>query len=176
MYKVCIDVGHTPERAGAVVRNCVTEYEQNILLANLLAHELHSIRLIPVVVYRDTYSNLPNFINATNADICISVHANAASTPAATGTETLYYEHSERSELLATIVQQEMTACLGLKDRGVKGLSLDDRGYSLVKKTKMPHVIIEPYFLSNKRDTAIATEKMEELAESIAGACAIYLS
>ena len=176
MYKVCIDIGHTPAKSGAIAQDSVTEYEQNIVLANLLARELHAIELIPAVVYRDTYTNLPNLINATHADICISVHANAASTPLATGTETLYYEYSERSKSLATIVQKEMTACLGLRDRGVKGLSLDDRGYSLVKKTKMPHVIIEPYFLSNKRDIAIATEKMEELAESIANACASYLS
>jgi len=176
MYKVCIDVGHTPSTPGAISQDGATEYEQNMLLANLLAQELHAIELIPAVVYRDTYTNLPNLINATNADICISVHANAASKPVATGTETLYYEHSERSESLATIVQQEMLDCLGLRDRGVKGLRIDDRGYSLVKKTKMPHVIIEPYFLSNRRDTAIATEKMEELAESIASACASYLS
>lgn len=176
MYKVCVDIGHTPAKPGAVAKDGVTEYEQNILLANLIAQELHAIELIPVVIYRDTYSNLPNLINATHADICISVHANAASTPAATGTETLYYEHSERSKSLAAIVQQEMNACLGLKDRGVKSLSLDDRGYSLVKKTNMPHVIIEPYFLSNHRDTAIANAKMEELAESIASACASYLS
>lgn len=176
MYKVCIDVGHTPARPGAIAQDGVTEYEKNIVLANLLSRELHAIKIIPVVIYRDTYINLHNLINATNADICISVHANAASTPLATGTETLHYEHSDRSKSLATVVQQEIIGCLGLRDRGVKSLSLDDRGYSLVKKTKMPHVIIEPYFLSNKRDIAIATEKMEELAESIASACASYLS
>jgi N-acetylmuramoyl-L-alanine amidase len=175
MYKVCVDVGHTPAKPGAAAQDGVTEYEQNMMLANLIAQELHAIELIPVVVYRDTYSNLPNLINATHADICISVHANAASTPLATGTETLYYEHSERSKSLATVVQKEMIDCLGLRDRGLKGLGLDDRGYSLVKKTNMPHVIIEPYFLSNKRDTAIANSKMDELAECIASACSNYL-
>ena len=173
MHKVCIDVGHTPAKPGAVSK-LTNEYQQNIKLANKLAVCLHRLQLIPVVVYRETYTGLPALINQTNANICISVHANAA-TPDATGSETLYCAGSVRSKNLADIMQSYMTV-LGLRNRGIKPLRLGDRGGSLVAKTIMPHVIIEPYFLTNPNDIKIATNRMDELAESIASACVSYLS
>ena len=175
MHKVCIDVGHTPTAPGAVAKNGKTEYQQNVLLANKLAVELHAAGIIPVVVYRQTYSTLPYFINATFADICISIHANAADTQLATGTETLYYHKSAKSKSLAEIVQKNMHNCLCIRDRGLKPRHPGHRGYDLLAKTSMPHVIVEPYFLSNASDVEIATNKMDELARSISDACEIYL-
>lgn len=174
MKRVCIDVGHTPAKPGAV-RKLANEYRQNITLANELAACLHRLQIIPVVVYRETYTGLPALINQTNADICISVHANAA-TPDVTGTETLYCAGSVRSKKLADIMQSYMIAALDLRDRGIKPLHLGDRGGSLVAKTIMPHVIIEPYFLSNDDDLRIANARMDLLAINLSEACDEYFN
>lgn len=176
MKRVCIDVGHTPTKFGALnEKTGVSEYSQNLKLSNLLAERLHRLQMIPVVVYRETYSGLPGLINQTSADICISVHANAA-TPTANGTETLYCAGSALSKNLADIVQSYMHAVIDRKDRGIKPLYLGDRGGSLVNKTIMPHVIIEPYFLSNDDDLGIANARLEQLASSIAEACNEYFN
>ena len=177
MKRVCIDVGHTPTKSGALNdKTGVSEYSQNLKLSNLLAERLHRLQMIPGVVYRETYSGLPELINQTNADICISVHANAATTAAATGTETLYCASSVRSKKLADIVQSYMIAALDLRDRCIKPLHLSDRGGSLVAKTIMTHVIIEPYFLSNDNDLRIANDRMDLLAINIAEACDEYFN
>lgn len=174
MKHVCIDVGHTPSSPGAVSKSAI-EYHQNIELANKIAVCLHLLKIIPVVVYRETYAELPKLINQTNADICISVHANAA-TADATGTETLYFASSVRSKKLADIMQSYMIAALDLRNRGIKPLHLGDRGESLVAKTVMPHVILEPYFLSNDNDLRIANEKMDLLSINISNACKDYFN
>lgn len=175
MKRVCIDVGHTPAKPGAV-SEIANEYRQNIKLANELAICLHRLQIIPVVVYRETYAGLPALINQTNADICISVHANAATSSDVSGTETLYCTGSVRSKKLADIMQAYMIAALDLRDRGIKPIRLGDRGGSLVAKTIMPHVIIEPYFLSNDDDLRIANARIDLLAINLSEACDEYFN
>ena len=177
MKRVCIDVGHTPTEFGASnAASGALEYHQNVKLANLLAVWLHRLQMIPVIVYRETYAGLPALINQTSADICISVHANAADAPTASGTETLYCAGSVLSKKLADIIQSYMHAVLDIRDRGIKPIYLSDRGGSLVSKTIMAHVIIEPYFLSNDDDLRIANARMEQLASNIAEGCDEYFN
>jgi N-acetylmuramoyl-L-alanine amidase len=93
-------------------------------------------------------------VNECNALACIELHWNSAS-PSATGTETLH-SGSPKSKSLATSLQKRMLAALELRDRGLKEVSLDDRGGLSVHSGKAPCVIVEPFFGSNGADVTSA--------------------
>lgn len=176
MKKVTIDVGHSATDGGAINKTYnVSEFEFNLGLSKLLEKELKDKGFDTEVVLRESYAKLPAQINATNCDICISLHANAYN-KIASGTEVLYWHTSSRGKKLASILQDNIVGCLGLRDRGIKPLENNSRGGSQLRKTSMPTVIIEPFFIDNDVDYMIADECCKELAKSIAEAVEEYFN
>ncbi|MCF8002322.1 MAG: N-acetylmuramoyl-L-alanine amidase [Halanaerobiales bacterium] len=107
---------------------------------------------------RDVYISLQNrthFANDNNADITISLHANAAANSAAEGIETLHYPGSEDGQKLAYKVQKRMIEANNAVDRGIKRR---DNLYVL-RKTMMPAVLIEMGFLTNPKEEHLLNEK-----------------
>ena len=174
MSKVAIVVGHRAGSQGAcnAASGC-TEYEFNQRLAIDIAHTLHDANIIPIIIYRDTYAELPNQVNATNCDICVSLHCNAFDTKTA-GAETLCYVHSKQGESLAKSIQSQVVDVMQESDRGIKKIDHNhigghgDRGGWLVKKTAMPCVIVEPFFIDNDASFTLASERSTALADAIA--------
>lgn len=92
--------------------------------------------------------------NEVGADIFVSIHNNAMSSPAGTGTETFhYYYSSPASQRLAKEIQTQLVADLGLADRGVK-----DAGFYVLRHTVMPAVLVEGAFLTNEDDLALLAD------------------
>ncbi|QKS72387.1 N-acetylmuramoyl-L-alanine amidase [Paenalkalicoccus suaedae] len=85
----------------------------------------------------------------SNADVFISVHANAFSNPAANGTETFYSTRysSQSSKKLAEDIHRIMVAKLQTTDRGVK-----EGNYHVIRETTMPSVLLELGFMTNSSD------------------------
>ena len=181
MKKIAIIVGHSVTSGGAVNANGMSEYLFNDQLARLIAPKLIEKGCEPLIVYRDcTYSELPFKVNDTGADIAISLHCNAHDTTVS-GSEVLHYKHSKTSPKLAELIQKEVVAVLGLRDRGLrpvdkahKGKKGDKGGY-LCAKTVMPCVIVEPFFIDNDYDLALGKSRMSQLAEAIAKGAAAYV-
>jgi N-acetylmuramoyl-L-alanine amidase len=156
MTKCALVIGHTAAKSGA--RNAVyniSEFEFNERLINDLVSTLHdpieTPTIEPNVVYRKTYSELPNDVNAINPDFVVSFHCNAYNT-VASGTETLYYHSSTKGKAIAKIFQDNIVHVLGLSNRGVKGKGTEDRGGYLLRYTKAPAVLLEPFFIDNVKD------------------------
>lgn len=168
MTTICIDVGHDVEDRGAC-SSCLgyTEWEYNNELASILAGLLMGYGFNPIIVYRKSYTELPEQINNTKADLTISLHCNAFN-GSVSGTETLYYGASSKSKALAKSVQTETVIALGLPDRGAKGLKKGDRGYSLLLATEMPHILVEPFFIDNDDDLSVGLEYKRGLARAYA--------
>lgn len=103
--------------------------------------------------------------NDAAVDIFVSVHCNAAVSPQAHGTETWHCAGCTASRGLAKRIQTELTAALGLTDRGIKtGQSL----YVLLH-TLMPAVLVELAFISNPaEEEMLRQESFQQQA-----ACAI---
>lgn len=171
---VALIVGHSQSSQGASNANGMTEWAFNHVLASLVANHLTaSGKVKPVLIHRDTYSELPEKVNETGADIAVSFHANAFNTEA-TGSEVLYYHRSIKGRKLADIMQFAATDALGLTDRGIKPKNESDRGGHLLRHTSMPCVIVEPFFIDNSADLKIAMEKQCELAKNYAHAIEGY--
>ena len=100
-------------------------------------------------------------------DIAISCHLNASDNPKSTGTETLHALGSKNGEKLATLVQAKLVKATGLKDRGLKAITREDRGGRLVAGTKPPCILTELFFLSNEKDYETCLAKQKEMAKAI---------
>jgi len=162
--KVCVSVGHSPSAQGACnLRDGISEYQYNSMLVVLVREELEKLGIDVVVVSRTTLNELPNLVNQTKADIAVELHCNAFDENTS-GSEVLHFTTSSEGALLATFINEEVCDVLGLRNRGIKP---SDREL-LLKKTTMPCVIVEPFFIDKDSDLRIGIKKMWSLAKAIA--------
>ena len=126
-----------------------------------------------------------NKANTWGADLLVSIHTNAASSPEARGIETWHSKNGEwgtvfqaEAKRVALIVQEELVRATGLKDRGVKTRLVDRRDspiygldyYAVIRKAKCPVLIIEAGFHTNPQEEALlkTSEFRQKVAEAIA--------
>lgn len=181
MKKIALIIGHSQDSQGASNKKYgTTEYQFNGPLAHSVAEKLILEGHNPLIIERDTYAELPAKVNMTDADIAVSFHCNAFNEDP-NGSETLYYHTSNKGFLLASCIQERVVKCLGLKDRGLKPCQAahmgkaGDRGGHLLQGTKMPCVIVEPFFIDSDSSLELANEKFEDLAEAYTQGIIAYL-
>lgn len=159
-------IGHKKTSPGAAnASKNVTEFAFNEALSRHIEDKVDGV--VVQRVFRRTYKQLPDDINELKPDFIVSLHCNAFDTTAS-GTEVLYYHKSKRGKALAGVVQKKLLAALGLKDRGIKPRTSEDRGGYLLKNTKAPCVIAEPFFIDNDEDLKIAQTRLDALADAYA--------
>lgn len=99
-------------------------------------------------------------VEAANADILVSIHANASLAKDATGTETLYHPGRPADRLLASSIQEKVVGQLDLFDRGIKQRS----DLYILRHSPVPSALVEVGFLDHAEEgpfllTAEAMEK-----------------
>ncbi len=109
--------------------------------------------------------------NEMNADLYVSIHANATTSSSIHGIENLYYpsemdpDDNRDNKRLAQIFQAEMVSFLGAYSRGIVAR---DKLY-VIRETNMPAVLVEMGFLTNKEeeDKLATAEYRTKVAQSI---------
>lgn len=152
--EVAIVVGHTKLRPGAK-GYLEAEFHYNKKVAELLKD-------VADIYYYDTY----NFgytsmvkrnaakINKGDYKLVLELHYNAAS-PQANGCEVLYYFRNKDGKRLAQFLSKMISRRFKVKNRGAKSLvNKKDRGFAAVYYTNPTTLIVEPFFGSNKSDSA----------------------
>lgn len=88
-----------------------------------------------------------------STSVLISVHGNAHRNEFtdANGVTVLHYPTSRTSKRLAQSLQNKLVSASGLRDRGIRGRT----DLSLLKKTKMPAILSECGFYSNRNEVAL---------------------
>lgn len=71
---------------------------------------------------------------------------------------------------MAAILLNALVSELRLPDRGIKPKTSEDRGGYLLRYTKAPAVISEPFFIDNDQDLSVARSDLEGLARAYASA------
>ena len=111
-----------------------------------------------------------NLANAVDADLFISIHVNSWKVASTNGTETLYSpkntnenEWGMTSKKLAQMMQEAMVDVIGRADRGIKSRN----NLAVLNNTKMPAIIIETAFATNKEDAKVLNTKVDEIAQAI---------
>jgi N-acetylmuramoyl-L-alanine amidase len=162
---IALVVGHTEYSPGAInTKAGLSEFYLNSEITNII--KTLCIRKDIQIVYRDTYKKLPEKINKLNPDYIISFHCNASILHNASGSEVLYYHKSEEGRKLAEKFQKVIVDSLGLRDRGIKSRTKYDRGGHLLKNTKAPCIILEPFFMDNMKDvTAFRENRTKYIGE-----------
>jgi len=90
--------------------------------------------------------------NAFGADLFLSLHTNASQDSSATGSEGLIYsEKSTVAKGVAENILSKMHTYTGLRNRGV----IPRPGLYVLRKTKMPAVIVEMGFITNPYDASL---------------------
>jgi len=120
-------------------------------------------------VYRRTYKEFPDDINALGPDFIVSLHCNAFDKKVS-GTEALHYYRSEKGKKMAEILLNHLVEHLKLPNRGIEPRTTEDRGGYLLRYTKAPCVIAEPFFIDNDDDLARTQEDMDGLTAAYAAA------
>ena len=166
MKKCALVIGHKKTSPGASNKEAaLTEFQFNDELAIEIEKIVSDVDVQRV--YRRTYKTLPDDINELSPDFIISLHCNAFN-ETASGTEVLFYHRSKKGKLIAEILNKKLVDALGLKNRGERPKSTEDRGGSLLKNTNAPCVIAEPFFIDNNSDLKIAQEKRDALVKAYA--------
>lgn len=176
--KIALVVGHSEKSRGAYNEEMnVHEYYLNEALAKDTRDAMNlDPNLEAVLVYRKNgYNKLPSDIDKVKADIIICFHHNSTSNRTVQGTETLYYHRSVKSKAIAAEVQKQLVNVLEFRDRGIKGVDSEDRGAYVLKYTKAPCILIEPYFISETEGMIIAMNKRFDCAIGIRDGINKYL-
>jgi len=165
---VVIDPGHGGPDPGAVGIGGLREVDVIMPVAFRLA-ELLRQQGMQVVMTREADIDLGleprvQIAQRANADLFVSLHANAISLsrPEVNGVETFY--HSSGLEL-AQSIQRNILQSMGMRDRGVK-----QARFYVLRRTSMPSVLVEVGFVTGADDAPRLRdpEFLNRMAEAIA--------
>ena len=117
-----------------------------------------------------------NYANSSDADIILSIGLNYSIDKGANGSSCFYFKgfksHSIAGRRIANLIQDKLVYKLGLLDCRVHGA-----GYAILKETSMTSVLVEPAFISNKkeRENLKNTEYQNKISTAISEAVLDFL-
>lgn len=174
--KIYIDQGHNPSspNAGAEGNGYVEQdltYEIGIRLADLLRQngnfDVRVSRPTPETSLGTTNSSSLRIrvdeANVFGADYFISLHANASTNSTVSGTEVLVYNEPSIASALGEDILVWLNRITGLRNRGI----IERPGLYVLRKTRMPAVLVEMGFISNPSDASLMNNSPELFAEGI---------
>lgn len=160
--RVAIDPGHGGEDPGEAGHGGLTEAGVTFSIGRLLHAELTRRGAEPFILRQEAEdpSAAERALRANDwgAEALISVHLNAHRDPAAEGSTVLYFGNevtqSPSGQLLAELIQDELTSRLGLKDGRTHTKSI-----TILRETRMPAIQVEPCFITNPREARLLGEE-----------------
>lgn len=182
--KIVIDPGHNPQGVNAGAEgNGYREQDLVYEVAQELARLLRDNGNFEVRLTRNTPTQVLGTSNATSlqqrvqlandwgADYFISIHANAAVNPSVNGTEVYTYSNSGAAWNLAQDIQNAIVNEMDMKDLGVK----TNPSLYVLRRTRMPAVLVELGFITNAADAAKMAENPEGFGRAIYNGILQYL-
>jgi N-acetylmuramoyl-L-alanine amidase len=179
MAKIGIDDGHGYETSGKRTpdgyrENYFNEKVKKYLIPELKRNGFSYVDCSPMTT-DNSLADRCNRANNVNADIFVSIHANAYGSGwnNADGVETYYYPGSTSGKKLATLVQTELLKGTKQDNRGVKTAN-----FYVLKNTKMTAILVEAAFMTNKKEAELLkTAKFQkETAQDICRGICKYFS
>ena len=156
--RIAISAGHNYKAKGAVWEG-FSEWPETRIWAELVMQALSkdfTVFLVP----EDSLTAKVELVNNFNADLAVEVHFNGGGSAATSGCETLHAPGSEKGIRFAKLMQLQLIAALGVKDRGTKegwhgaptptGEGPLEGKTALnywLRATKCPAIIVEPEFV-----------------------------
>lgn len=166
-YRIALDAGHGGSDPGAVYKG--RQEKDDTLDLTLAVGDILKKNGIDVYYTRTTDEYETPFKKATDAnnsgaDLFVSIHRNFSENPNQySGVETLVYSDTGLKAEVARNINNQ------LEDAGFKNLGVDERKNLVVlKRTKMPAVLVEAGFINNDKDNYLFDEEFDSIAQAIA--------
>ena len=168
-YLIMLDAGHGGGDSGAVYQGR-QEKDDNLRLTmavgNILKENGVNVLYTRTTDVYQTPFEKARIANMSGADYFISFHRN--SSPEANqyqGVEVLVYDKSGIKYQMA----QKIVGALG--ELGFREIGVKERpGLVVLRRTRMPALLVETGFINSDADNALYDEKFDEIARSIAEA------
>ncbi len=180
---IILDSGHGGRDPGKIGVQGTLEKELNLSIAKKVEQRLKE-KGITVIMTRTEDAGMAGsqvedlkervkLINEKRPVLTVSIHQNSYPDSSVFGTQIFYYTHSKEGENAAKIMQEELQKAELLKNRDIKA----NDTYYMLKKTKVPVLIVECGFLSNGEEEALLKGEayQEKLAEGITNGILAYL-
>lgn len=166
-YRIALDAGHGGSDPGAVYKG--RQEKDDTLDLTLAVGDILKKNGIDVYYTRTTDEYETPFKKATDAnnsgaDLFVSIHRNSSENPNQySGVETLVYSDTGLKAEVARNINNQ------LEDADFKNLGVDERKNLVVlKRTKMPAVLVEAGFINNDKDNYLFDEEFDSIAQAIA--------
>ena len=164
-----LDFGHGGKDSGAVSYNKTKESDTVLKIGMLIKNNLEK--------NNDLYYSLDYRTSKANKENCnyfISLHMNSSTNKSAKGVEVWVYDEKSKVYNLAKNICTNLSKDINTPNRGVK----ISKNFSVLRKTKMPSILIEIDFISNstvenslKDDTYI-----KDIANSISNSLLAFVN
>jgi N-acetylmuramoyl-L-alanine amidase len=174
---VAIDPGHGGRDPGAVGISGLQEKVAVLSVSTQVAQQLRRKGINAVLTrVSDREIDLPPRVATAarvKADLFVSIHANSISLsrPDINGLETYYYASSQGYRL-ARAIHNRILKNTDMQDRGIR-----QARFYVLRRTKMPSVLVEIGFVTGSRDAARLSSSAQrtQLAEAIAQGIVDYI-
>ena len=145
-----LDFGHGGKDYGAIGPTNLKESDIALKIGMMVKEKLENA-FEKVITTRDNdkYYSLDyrtKKANNENSDYFISIHLNSASNPSAKGCEVWLYDENSKLQTLANNLCNNLATKMNTPNRGIKY----SKKLAVLKNTKMPALLIEIDFISNK--------------------------
>ncbi|HEY3426822.1 MAG TPA: N-acetylmuramoyl-L-alanine amidase [Negativicutes bacterium] len=174
---IAIDPGHGGSDSGAVGLNKTQEKTITLAVAQkmqVLLEKAGAKVLMTRKNDRDVYGPNASAVDELNAramvgnnnkaDVFVSIHINAFTSPSACGTATYYYSKSAYDMLLAQNIQNSLVSVGGLLNRGISSAN-----FYVIKHTNMPAILAELAFISNPQEEKLlnSVQFQQQMAQGL---------
>jgi N-acetylmuramoyl-L-alanine amidase len=175
-----VDPGHGGPDRGVVSADGLAEKDVTLQLGLRLA-ELLRAEGCRVHLTRERDEPMPLYAraeasNAVGAEFFVSLHCNANEAPAARGSACYYFQrshyYSEHGRRLADYVGAQLSG------EGTPFIGSFGRNYGILRETRAVALLVEPLFLTNPDDAALARrpDHIERLARALVAGVSGYLA
>lgn len=172
---VIVDPGHGGKDPGAVGLGGLREKDVILPIAQQVASLLEQQGVNAIMTRTSDYfvdlAPRVTMAQRANADLFVSIHANAISLSRSdvSGLETYYYSSGQR---LAQTIHNSILQSLDIKNRGVRRAR-----FYVLRKTSMPSVLVEVGFVTGREDAAKLSDPTyrSQMAQAIARGILQYI-
>lgn len=163
---IILDAGHGPDTPGKRSPDgSLREFHFNKNVAQL-AKEILVSRGMKVLISHDGTKDVPlkertALANKVNATLFVSIHANAFGSQwnEAQGIETYIYPSAGvKTRTLGKLLHESLLHATHRKDRGLKTAD-----FAVLRETKMPAVLVECGFMTNREEAALLLDNAYRL-------------
>ena len=164
-----LDFGHGGKDPGAIGPTNLKESDIALKIGMMVKENLeNAFEKVVTTRENDKYYSLDyrtKKANSENCDYFISIHLNSATNSSAKGCEVWLYNENSKLKNLANNLCNNLSTKMDTPNRGVKYT----KNLSVLKNTKMPALLIEVDFISNKEvEKSLRNDKhLKSIADTI---------